>query len=381
MYPFSCETGGDQEKFKEISEAYEILRDPEKRKIYDQYGEEAVKEGMGGHGGGGGADIFDLFGMGGGRRGAPRERRADDVVHRMKVGLEDLYKGSTRKLQMTRNIKCDACKGSGSKSGKRYRCDTCDGNGVEVKLRPIGPGMMQQIQQRCSGCGGSGFACPPSDRCNPCSGKGLVPDKKIFEVHVTPGMRSGSKIVFRGEAGSDSPDVTPGDLVFVLDQKEHSEYKRIGTDLFLEKSVGLVDALTGAHFHIPTLDGRALEVTSAGTVIKPDSWMVVKEEGMPIQGRPYDKGNLYIHFTVEFPEAVTDAQAAALRAAFGPSANGVAPMDAEHVEEVTLAPVKDIESEIKMRREWEKRTGAAAYNSDSDEDMPGRGQRVSCAQQ
>jgi DnaJ family protein A protein 2 len=372
--------GGDENKFKEINEAYETLRDPEKRKIYDQYGEEAIKEGMGSGGGGGAADIFDLFGMGG-RRGPPRERRAEDVVHRMKVGLDDLYKGSTRKLQMTRNIKCPDCTGTGSKSGKRYKCQTCEGTGVEVKLRPIGPGMMQQIQQRCSTCSGAGYACPQSDRCVRCTGKGLVPDKKIFEVHVEPGMRSGSKIMFRGEAGSDSPDVLPGDLIFVLEQKEHPDFKRIGCDLFLEKSVSLIDALTGAHFHIPTLDNRSLEVSSGNQVIKPDAWMCIREEGMPIQGRPFEKGNLYIHFTVEFPDVVGEAQGAALRAAFGgASANGAAPMDAEHVEEVVLNVVKDIEAEIKMRREWEKRSGAAADNSDSDDDMP-RGQRVSCAQQ
>ena len=322
--------------------------------------------------------------MGGGRsRGPPRERRADDVVHRMKVPMEDMYKGCTRKLQMTRNIKCDACTGSGSKSGKRYRCGTCEGSGVEVKLRPIGPGMVQQIQQRCSACAATGYTCPPSDRCVSCSGKGIKPDKKIFEVHVEPGMRTGSKIMFRGEAGSDSPDILPGDLVFVLEQKEHAEFKRIGTDLFLEKSVGLMDALAGAHFHISTLDGRALEVSSAGQVIKPDAWMCVREEGMPIQGRPYEKGNLYIHFTVEFPDTVTEAQVAALRSAFGPATNGVAPMDAEHVEEVSLTVVKDIETEVKMRREWEKRAGASAHDSDSDDEMGGGagGQRVSCAQQ
>jgi len=381
LYP----PGGDESKFKEINEAYETLRDPEKRKIYDQFGEDAIKEGMGSGGGGGAADIFDLFGMGGGRsRGPPRERRAEDVIHRMKVGLDDLYKGSTRKLQMTRNIKCPECTGSGSKSGKRYKCSTCEGTGVEVKLRPIGPGMMQQIQQRCSTCSGAGYSCPLSDRCGRCSGKGLTPDKKIFEVHVEPGMRSGSKIVFRGEAGSDSPDVLPGDLIFVLDPKEHPDFKRIGCDLFLEKSVSLIDALTGAHFHIPTLDNRALEVNSSGQVIKPDAWMCVREEGMPIQGRPFEKGNLYIHFTVDFPNAVSEQQATALRAAFGgpTAANGAVPMDAEHVEDVSLNVVKDIESEIKMRREWEKRSGSSAYaDSDSDEDMPGRGQRVQCAQQ
>ncbi|KAI7841110.1 hypothetical protein COHA_005335 [Chlorella ohadii] len=369
--------GGDEEKFKEINEAYDVLRDSEKRRIYDQFGEEAVKEGMGG-GGGGPADIFDLFGMGGGRRGSARERRSEDVVHKMKVSLEEMYKGSVRKLQMTRSVKCDKCSGSGSKSGKRYTCETCHGSGVEMKLRALGPGMVQQIQQRCSRCGGGGYSCPPGDKCGQCDGKGLAPEKKVFEVHIEPGHRHGSKVVFRGEAGSDSPDVLPGDLIFILEQKEHATFKRIGTDLFFEKTVSLVDALCGAHFHLPHLDERVLEVASTG-VIKPDSWACIKGEGMPVQGRPFDKGNLYIHFTVEFPDSVSAAQAEALKAAFGgPTPNGAAPM--AEVEEVRLQPVADIEQEIKARREQERRTGAEAYDSDSDDEIRG-GQRVSCAQQ
>lgn len=337
-----------------------------------------MKEGMGG-GGGGPADIFDLFGMGGGRRGAPRERRAEDVVHRIKVGLQDLYKGTTRKLQLTRNIKCSKCSGTGSKSGKRYKCQTCEGSGVEVKLRALGPGMMQQIQQRCTNCGGAGYSCPPSDCCPTCSGRGIAPDKKVFEVQIEPGMKTGSKILFRGEAGSDSPDILPGDLIFVVEQKEHSDLKRIGSDLFLEKTVSLVEALTGAHFHITTLDGRALEITSVGQIIKPDAWMSIRGEGMPIHGRPFEKGNLYIHFTVDFPDAVNDTQAAALRSVFAPPTNGAAPMDAELVEEVKMVKIADMEAEIKARREFERRNGSA-YESDEDDDMP-RGQRVSCAQQ
>ncbi|KAL4424806.1 hypothetical protein ABPG77_000846 [Micractinium sp. CCAP 211/92] len=370
--------GGDEEKFKEINEAFDCLRDPEKRRVYDQFGEEAVKEGMGGGGGGGPADIFDLFGMGGGRR-APRERRSEDVVHKMKVGLEEMYKGSTRKLQMTRSVKCEKCSGSGSKSGKRYTCETCHGSGVEMKLRALGPGMVQQIQQRCSRCGGGGYSCPASDRCTSCDGKGLAPEKKVFEVHVEPGHRHGSKVVFRGEAGSDSPDVLPGDLIFILEQKDHSSFKRIGTDLFFEKSVSLVEALCGTHFHLTHLDERVLEVASSG-VIKPDSWACIRGEGMPIQGRPFEKGNLYIHFTVEFPDEVTPQQAAALKAAFGGAANGTSTPMAE-VEEVRLQPVADIEQEIKARREHERRTGAEAYDSDSDDEMGRGGQRVSCAQQ
>eukprot|EP00887_Chlorella_sp_A99_P005312 scaffold1.g5312.t1 len=372
--------GGDEEKFKEINEAFDVLRDPEKRKMYDQYGEEAVKEGMGG-GGGGPADIFDLFGMGGmgGRRGAPRERRSEDVV-----GLEEMCKGNVRKLQMTRSIKCEACSGSGSKSGRRYTCETCRGSGVEVKIRPLGPGMMQQIQQRCSTCSGAGYSCPPSDRCAPCNGKGLAPNRKVFEVHIEPGHRHGSKIVFRGEAGSDSPDVAPGDLIFILEQKDHSEFKRIGSDLFFEKQVSLVEALTGAHFHVKHLDERVLDISSSGGVVTPDSWMVVKGEGMPLHGRPFEKGNLYIHFSVKFPENITAEQAEVLKQVLGGGKleNGTAPMDAEMLEEVRLDPVKDIEQEIKLRRDYERRSGGAeAYGSDSDDEGMPRGQRVSCAQQ
>ena len=162
-----------------------------------------MKEGMGGGGGGGGAaDIFDLFGMGGmGRRGPPRERRSDDVVHKMKVGLEEMYKGNVRKLQMTRSVKCEVCSGSGSRSGRRYTCDTCKGSGVEVKIRPLGPGMMQQIQQRCSGCSGSGFGCPPSDRCPTCSGKGLAPNRKVFEVGAGAGGWASRPVGWLGEWG------------------------------------------------------------------------------------------------------------------------------------------------------------------------------------
>ncbi len=371
--------GGDSEKFKEINQAYEVLRDEEKRAIYDKYGEEGLENG--GPGGmGGGADIFDLFGMGRGGRGAPRQRKSEDTVHRLKVNLQDMYKGSTRKLQSTRRIKCPECNASGSKSGKKYQCGNCHGSGTEVKLRQLGPGMVQQIQQRCSGCSGSGFSCPPSDRCGKCSGTCLVSDKKIFEVHVERGARQHSKIVFNGEAGTDSPDVLPGDLVFVLEQIPHDTFKRIGNDLFMEKSISLVEALTGFTMHVTHLDDRVLDVKQpAGQVINPDAWTCVANEGMPIAGNPFAKGNLYIHFTVDFPAEVTEAQSAALREILGaPTANGTAPMD-DDIEEVTLTTVADMEGELKKRKMYERHHSSNAYDEDSDEEMGGaRG--VQCAQ-
>jgi len=205
--------GGDPEAFKEINMAYDVLRDPEKRRVYDQYGEDAINEGMGGGGGGGGgmADIFDLFGMGGGGGGGrPRERRSENVVHKLTVSLEDAYNGAVKKLSMARNIACDGCRGSGTKSGRKYECTRCRGTGVEVKIRQIAPGMVQQMQGRCGECAGTGNATPHSDRCEACGGKQLRPDKKTFEVHVDRGMRSGSKVVLRGEAGCSEPGLAAG---------------------------------------------------------------------------------------------------------------------------------------------------------------------------
>ena len=372
-----------------MNEAYEVLRDPEKRKMYDQYGEEAVKEGMGGGGGGMAGDIFsDIFGMGG-MGGRPRgPQRSDDVVHRIKVSLEDLYKGSVRKLKMGRNVKCATCSGTGSKTGMQHTCSTCSGSGIEVRMHRLGPGLMQQIRDTCSQCGGSGTAVPPSDKCATCKGKGLVQDTKVFEVHVEPGMKHGSKIVMRGEAGIDKPGIEPGDVNFVIDMREHDTYKRLGCDLLLERHVGLVEALTGTHFQLKQLDGRILDISSDGNIIKPDSWMCIRGEGMPIQGRPFDKGNLYIHFSVDFPDRVGDAQASALRAAFGEDANGppengngVVPMKDDDIEEVRMTPVDDMEAEVKVRRQWERSMHTNAYDSDSDEDMPRGAQRVACAQQ
>ncbi|KAF6258255.1 DnaJ-like protein [Scenedesmus sp. NREL 46B-D3] len=357
--------GGDVEVFKEINEAYDVLKDPEKRRIYDEYGEEAIKEGMGGGGGGGGgmADLFDLFqGGGGGRRGQQRERKSDDVVHRLAVTLEELYSGVTKKLSLSRKLPCHKCSGTGSKSGKRHTCSTCHGSGVQMHIRPLGPGMVQQIQSRCGDCGGGGYSSISSDRCPSCSGSCLVSEKKTFEVVVEPGMKQGSKIVLRGEAGCTEAGLQPGDVVLVLQQKEHDTFTRLPNpaDLIIEKHISLKEALCGCAFNLKHLDGRIIRISSG-------------------QG----EGNLYIKFTVDFPSRLDADLVTALSPLLpgGESANGDAAMDSDDAEQCHMKPVEDFEEEIKSRHRMARQASSNAYDSDDEDEMPRGGQRVQCAQQ
>ncbi|KAH7541820.1 dnaJ protein homolog [Ziziphus jujuba] len=374
--------GGDPEKFKELAQAYDVLSDPEKREIYDQYGEDALKEGMGG--GGGGHDPFDIFQsffggspFGGSSRGGRRQRRGDDVVHPLKVSLEDLYLGTAKKLSLSRNVICSKCNGKGSKSGASMKCAGCQGTGMKVSIRHLGPSMIQQMQHPCNECKGTGETISDKDRCSQCKGEKVVQEKKVLEVFVEKGMQNGQKITFPGEA-DEAPDTVTGDIVFVLQQKEHPKFKRKGDDLFVEHSLSLVESLCGFQFVLTHLDGRQLLIKSnPGEVVKPDSYKAINDEGMPMYQRPFMKGKLYIHFTVEFPDSLKPEQVKALEAILPPrSASTLSDMELDECEETTL---HDVNIEEEMRRKQQSQAHGEAY--DDDEDMPGGAQRVQCAQQ
>jgi DnaJ family protein A protein 2 len=373
--------GGDPEKFKEVAQAYEVLSDPEKREIYDQYGEDALKEGMGG--GGGGHDPFDIFQSffggspfgGGSSRGGRRQRRGEDVVHPLKVSLEDLYIGTAKKLSLSRNKICSKCNGKGSKSGASMKCAGCQGSGMKVSIRQLGPSMIQQMQHPCNECKGTGETINDKDRCTQCKGEKVVQEKKVLEAIVEKGMQNGQKITFPGEA-DEAPDTVTGDIVFVLQQKEHPRFKRKGDDLFVEHTLSLTEALCGFQFVLTHLDGRQLLIKSnPGEVVKPDSYKAINDEGMPMYQKPFMKGKLYIHFTVEFPESLKPEQTQALEAILPPRpSSGLSDMELDECEETTLHDV-NIEEEMRRRQQAQ----AEAY--DEDEEMPGGAQRVQCAQQ
>ncbi|XP_070104845.1 dnaJ homolog subfamily A member 1 isoform X1 [Equus caballus] len=286
--------------FKQISQAYEVLSDAKKRELYDKGGEQAIKEGGAGGGFGSPMDIFDMFFGGGGRM--QRERRGKNVVHQLSVTLEDLYNGATRKLALQKNVICDKCEGRGGKKGAVECCPNCRGTGMQIRIHQIGPGMVQQIQSVCMECQGHGERISPKDRCKSCNGRKIVREKKILEVHIDKGMKDGQKITFHGE-GDQEPGLEPGDIIIVLDQKDHAVFTRRGEDLFMCMDIQLVEALCGFQKPISTLDNRTIVITShPGQIVKHGDIKCVLNEGMPIYRRPYEKGRLIIEFKVNFPE-------------------------------------------------------------------------------
>lgn len=370
--------GGDPEKFKELAQAYEVLSDPEKREIYDEYGEDALKEGMGG--GGTSHNPFDIFeqffgggAFGGGSSRGRRQRRGEDVVHSLKVSLEDLYNGTTKKLSLSRNVLCAKCKGKGSKSGVSGRCYGCQGTGVRTVTRQIGLGMIQQMQHACPECKGSGEVISDKDKCPQCKGNKVSQEKKVLEVHVEKGMQHSQKIVFQGEA-DEAPDTVTGDIVFVLQQKEHPKFKRKYDDLYVEHTLSLTEALCGFQFALTHLDGRQLLIKSnPGEVVKPGQSKAINDEGMPHHGRPFMRGRLYIQFNVEFPDSgmLSTDQCRTLETFLPPRpSNRLSDMELDECEETTLY---DVNIEEEMRRKQQQQE---AYDEDED-----AAPRVQCAQQ
>lgn len=371
-------------KFKEISFAYEVLSNPEKREIYDRHGIQGLKEG-----GGGGfpGDIFgDLFGglfggspfgFGGPRRGGPpRRRKVQDTVHPVKVTLADLYNGKTVKVELNRQIVCAKCQGQGGKPGATQPCRGCKGQGVKVTLRQIGPGMMQQMQSICSDCGGEGQLINEKDRCKTCHGKKVVQDTKTTEVHVDRGMKDSHKITLHGE-GDQMPGAESGDVIVVLQQEPHELFQRQGCDLYMTHKLGMVEALCGMHFAIKHLDGRDLVIRCpAGTVIEPDATRCVIGEGMPIYRNPSDKGNLFVKFEIVFPpNNFTDPANIKKLESLLPARPHVEIPHGEHVEEVNM-----LEFDAAADAEGRARRGEAYDEDDEDEGGPGM-QRVQCANQ
>jgi len=371
------------DKFKEISMAYEVLSNPEKRKLYDQAGEQGIKEGGSGGGGAGmnPMDIFDMFFGGGGGgdpfgRGRQRgPRRTKNLVHQLSVSLEDMYNGTVRKLALQKNVICDGCEGIGGKPGAVQKCPNCRGTGMQVRIQQLGPGMMQQIQSMCGECHGEGERVDPKLRCKKCNGRKVNRERKILEVSVDKGMEDGQKVTFSGE-GDQEPGLEPGDIIIVLDEKAHALFKRNGQDLIMKMDISLTEALTGLKKAVKTLDDRTLVIqTVRGEVIKTGDLKMVRGEGMPQYRNPFEKGRLIIQFNVVFPPSLEPSVAEKLASILPPADEPILPDEVDEVDLNDFDPEAD-------RQQQHHRMGHGHFDDDDEghHGHPG-GPGVQCATQ
>lgn len=311
--------GGDPEKFKMIAKAYEVLGDPEKRANYDKYGEEGAENG-GGHSA---EDMFSMLFGGGRRQQGPR--KTEDTVHPLKVTLEDMYNGKTAKIAVNRSIyEKDASGPIADRSGNRYTKRT---------------------------------------------------ERQVLDVTVERGMKHGQRITFTG-AGDQMPGMVAGDVVLVLEQKQHDVFQRKGADLIMKKEITLYEALCGTRFIINHLDGHKVLVTSQpGEVIANESVKQVADEGFPVYGHSQIKGALFVQFEVKFPEhlELTDGMRKVLAGILPPPAN----MPTKAQEAGAVSGVLE-EPDIEARKARE-RLSAEAYGSDDEQGGMGGAQRVQCA--
>ena len=327
---------GDAEaevRFKEAAEAYEVLSDDSKRKIYDQFGHEGLR-GRAGPGSPGAThdfsrmnveDIFSMFndifsGGGGGGGGGPfgggarrgGVARGYDLETEVEIGLEEVLKGSEHDVEFTRMDVCEPCTGSGARPGsKPVKCATCGGRGVVIQT---GMGGMFRMQTACPHCQGRGEMI--KDKCPTCNGKGRVPRKRKLSVKVPPGISDGQAVRVQGEGEPPPPELSPGgegvrgDLHVVVRIKEHSMFHRDGDHLIVEMPIGFTQAALGAEVRVPTLEGaeplRIPRGTQFGAMFR------VQGKGLP-NLRSGRRGDLVVVTKIETPKKLSAKQEKILR--------------------------------------------------------------------
>ncbi len=303
---------GSEGKFKEVKEAYEVLRDSDKRAAYDRFGHDGLRgAGMGGPGGfsaEGFSDIFgdvfgDIFG-GGGRRGGPQVFRGADLGYELRLDLERAVSGDTVTIDVPSQVSCDVCDGSGAKKGTTpAQCSTCGGAG-QVRMQQ---GFFS-IQQTCPACKGAGTMI--SDPCESCHGRGRVRKTRTLSVKVPAGVDDGDRIRLSGEGEAGRNGGPAGDLYVEIRVNPHKIFARQGSDLSCEVPISFSTAALGGEVELPTLEGNVALKVPAGT----QSGKVFRLRGKGVTTvRDPRKGDLFARVAVETPVNLTNDQKELLR--------------------------------------------------------------------
>jgi molecular chaperone DnaJ len=297
-----------EHRFKELNEAYDVLKDGDKRAAYDRFGHAAFEHGgAGGHGFGADfassfADIFDdLFGMGGRRRGggSGRERGAD-LRYNMEITLEEAFGGKSAQIRIPTSVTCEACSGSGAKAGTRPRsCPTCGGQG---RIRHA-QGFFT-LERTCPACQGRGQVI--EDPCPTCTGSGRVTRERTLSVNIPAGVEDGTRIRLAGEGEAGVRAGPAGDLYIFLSLSPHQFFQRDGADLHCRVPISMVTAALGGSFDVPTIDGGKTKVkvpegTQSGRRFR------LHGKGMPVL-RSKQVGDMYVQVVVETPQNLTKRQ-------------------------------------------------------------------------
>jgi molecular chaperone DnaJ len=303
---------GDKEaehRFKEINEAYEVLKDPDKRAAYDRFGHAAFEHGMGGSGPGFGADfgttfsdLFEgIFGMAGarGRSSGGRERGAD-LRYNMEISLNEAYAGKNAQIRIPTSVTCEACSGSGAKAGTKPKtCPMCGGAGRVRHAQGF-----FTLERTCPNCGGRGQSI--DSPCASCAGSGRVTRERTLAVNIPAGVEDGTRIRLAGEGEAGVRGGPSGDLYIFLSIGAHPFFQREGADLYCRVPVSMVAAAMGGEFEVPTIDGGKTKVkipegTQSGRRFR------LQGKGMPVL-RARQSGDMYVQVVVETPQKLTKKQ-------------------------------------------------------------------------
>ena len=304
-----------EEKFKEAAEAYDVLRDPQKRQQYDQFGFNGPQGGFGGFGGGSGMnmdDIFSMFGdIFGGHAGGfgfggggntTRQYQGGDLRVRVKLTLQEIATGVTKKFKIHKDITCEACHGTGCEGGAQPEtCSTCHGSGVTIKTVRSMFGMMQ-TQVPCPTCNGEGTII--KSKCKQCHGDGVVKGDEVVEINIPAGVEEGMCVTVRGKGNAGKHNGVNGDIQVIISEEKSDTFERNGQDLYYNLVLDFTTATLGGEVEVPTIDGTTKIKIEPGT--QPGKQIRLRGKGLPaVQGYGYGKGDIIVNVTVFVPTTLS----------------------------------------------------------------------------
>ncbi|VTU01739.1 molecular chaperone : Chaperone protein DnaJ OS=Escherichia coli 1-250-04_S1_C2 GN=dnaJ PE=3 SV=1: DnaJ: DnaJ_CXXCXGXG: CTDII [Gemmataceae bacterium] len=310
---------GDEEvvvKYHEVSEAYEVLKDPTRKQIYDRYGHEGLAQAASGGGGGAGVDLSDLLGQvfgdflggGGGRRRARGPRRGEDIEDVLDVDLLEAATGVKKTISIRYEANCKECSGSGAKPGTQpAQCKRCKGSGAEY----VSAGGLFSFPQACRGCGGRGAVNP--DPCKACRGAGRTEARESLDLNVPPGVDTRVRLSVPGHGHEGAPGAPRGNLELVIRVREHKVFERDGHNLICQFPVSFARAALGGPVELATLTGQKVTIEVPRGAQTHTTVLRVAGHGMPDLDDPRRKGDLLVILVVETPTALSPEQEQLLR--------------------------------------------------------------------